>query len=250
MVEKDFIGKTVVVTEGAGIIGKAIGTAFAGAGARVAVCDRNLDAARDAARALRASSADAEGFQVDLGRRGDLAANYATIIARFGQIDVLINNDNTELAEDERAPLHEFDMERYDQIVNAGIKGLFSFSQLCAQDMVKRKGGCIVNITSIRGLIPVANQTPVVAVSAAVVGMTRMWGLELKNENIRVNAIAAGITSCNDPRKLAHLAIQRPATPADIASAALFLASPGASYITGVVLPVDGGLSAGYVRSF
>ena len=114
---------------------------------------------------------------------------------------------------------------------------------------------------SIRGLIPVANQTPVVAAAGAQVGFTKMWGVELKDEKIRVNGVAAGIvkneknaaylqTEEQVKPKLSHLAVERLATPEDIANAALFLASDEAAYITGVVLPVDGGLSAGYVRSF
>jgi len=124
--------------------------------------------------------------------------------------------------------------------------------------MALRKNGSVVNITPVWGLTPISNHSPVVAVAAAVVGMTKMWGVELKNEGIRVNAVAAGITAEEldstppglQKNRLAHLAVQRPVAPDELASAAFFLASGAAGYITGALLPVDGGLCAGYARSF
>lgn len=152
-------------------------------------------------------------------------------------------------------------MDLYDDIITANLDNVYYFSKAAMQDMAKRKKGAVVNVMSIRGLIPVANQTPVVAAAAAQVGFTKMWGVELKEEKIRVNGVAAGIvkneknaaylqTEEQIKPKLSHLAVERLATAEDIANAALFLASDEAAYITGVVLPVDGGLSAGYVRSF
>ncbi len=194
MLETGLSGKTAVVTAGAGSIGRAVCEAFAKSGARIAVCDRDAAAARSFAEALRAFGAVAEGFEVNPGRRAELAGACDAIIGRFGRIDVLINNENAILRSEERVPLHEFDMRRCDEIITEGIKGFFMFSQCCMRDMALRKNGSVVNITSIRGLVPVACQVPVVAVSAAVIGMTKMWGVELKNERIRVNAVAAGIT--------------------------------------------------------
>jgi 3-oxoacyl-[acyl-carrier protein] reductase len=243
-------GRTVVITGGAGEIGRAICDIFAKNGANIAVCDENLAEAQKTAVALTEYGIDAEGFEVNLGKREELAGACEAIIKRFGRIDILVNNDNIELPDEERVPLHEMDMDRYDEIVNKGINGFFTFSKPCIQNMAQNKSGSVVNVTSIRGLVAVANQTPVVAVASAVVGMTRMWGVELTSDNIRVNAVAAGIISYSNPKKLTHLAIKRPATPDEIASAVLFLASDEASYITGVVLPVDGGLNAGFIRSF
>jgi 3-oxoacyl-[acyl-carrier protein] reductase len=243
-------GRTAVITDGAGEIGRAICDVFAKSGVNIAVCDENLADAQKTAATLTDYGIDAEGFLVNLGKREELAGACEAIINRFGRIDILVNNDNIELSDEERVPLHEMDMERYDEIIDKGINGFFAFSKLCIQNMAKNKCGSVVNVTSIRGLVAVANQTPVTAVSSAVVGMTRMWGVELTSENIRVNAVAVGIISCSNPKKLSHLAIKRPATPEEIASAVLFLASDEASYITGVVLPVDGGLNAGFIRSF
>jgi len=260
MSELGLSGKTAVVTAGTGPVGRAVCEAFAKHGARVAVCDRDGDAALSYAGMLREQGADAEGFLVDFGMRAKLAGACEAIVKRFGTIDVLINNENASLLPQERLPLHAFDMVRCEAIINQGVKSFFTFSKLCMRDMALRKSGSVVNITSVRGLIPVPGQTPVVAVSAAVIGMTKMWGVELRDEHIRVNAIAAGITageldlSAKTPeekqRKFTHLAIRRPVGPEELAAAALFLASDTAAYITGAVLPVDGGLSAGYVRSF
>jgi len=253
-------GKTAVVTAGAGAAGRAICELFAREGAHVAVCDRDPVSAEAYAGELRGLGLSADGFCVDFSRREHLAEACAAIARRLGKIDILVNNENEILLPEERAPLHEMDIVRCGDMIDRGIKSFFTFSKHCMQDMALRKSGSVVNITPVYGLTPVANQTPVVAIASAVVGLTKMWGVELKNEGIRVNAIAAGITDADlEPatgipdskkRRLAHLAIQKPVAPGELAEAALFLASDAAGYITGTILPVDGGLSAGYARSF
>lgn len=229
MVEKDFIGKTVVVTEGAGIIGKAIGTAFAGEGARVAVCDRNLDAARDAARALRASSADAEGFQVDLGRRGDLAANY--------NIDLNLNG------------------------------GTVYLTRLVLPHMIAQGGGSIIFTSSVCGVTGLRLQCGFVASKFAICALTRSLALEYAKYNIRVNTLAPGSLPSPDAKRnflwdtcdfedfdknfedpttiLYDIPARRPAYPSDMAGIILYFASDDALYTTGQVVCVDGGWTAG-----
>lgn len=256
----EFSQKTVVVTGATSPVGKAICTAFAKAGGAIAVCDRELAAAQQTAKELCADGFKAEAFQVDLYALDSLEGSVAQIVEVMGRIDVLVNAYNEEIPDEERKEMHLLDYGRMVEYINAGTKGVFRFSKHCALDMAKRKSGAIVNVTSIRGLIPVAGQTPVVAVAGAVIGMSRMWGVEMEAEGIRTNCIAAGITDGEQisydeqppimKQKLSHLGLRRPAKPEEIASAALFLASDAASYITGAVLPVDGGLSAGYARSF
>ena len=258
MLRTEMTGKVAVITAGAGVIGEEICKTFAASGAAVAVCDKNLAAAEKVADIITAAGGKSKAYALDIRNKDTFADVVSAIAADFGGLDLLINNENEEIAPCDRKPLHEFDMDMYDDIVTAGIDGVYYFSKACTQEMEKRGKGAIVNVLSVRGVIPVANQSPVVAVAAAQVGYTRMWGVEMKDYNIRVNAVAAGLSrneknadTLADPEsKLSHVAVKRLCQPSDIANAALFLASDDAAYITGAVLPVDGGLAAGYVRSF
>lgn len=258
MLRTEMTGKVAVITAGAGVIGEEICKTFAASGAAVAVCDKNAEVAQKVAAVIAAAGGTAKGYALDIRKKETFADVVSAIASDLGGIDILINNENEEIAPDDRKPLHEFDMDMYDDMVNAGINGIYYFSKACTQEMEKRGKGAIVNVLSIRGMVPVANQSPVVACAAAQIGYTRMWGVEMKDYNIRVNAVAAGLsrneknadTLTNPEAKLSHVAVKRLCQPADVANAALFLASDDAAYITGAVLPVDGGLNAGYVRSF
>ncbi len=258
MLQTKMTGKVAVITAGAGVIGEEICKTFAASGAAVAVCDKDGQAAEKVADAIVKAGGKAKGYALDIRKKETFFDVVSAIEQDLGGVDILVNNENEEIAPADRKPLHEFDMDQYDDIVNAGINGIYYFSKACSQAMEKRGKGAIVNVLSIRGVVAVANQSPVVAVAAAQVGYTRMWGVEMKDYNIRVNAVAAGLsrndknadTLTNVEGKLSHVAIKRLCEPADIANAALFLASDDAAYITGTVLPVDGGLSAGFVRSF
>ena len=261
MLKTDMAGRTVVVTAGGGTVGREICKVFAANGAKVAVCDKDCEAAKKVAEEIKAAGGTAEGFELDIRKFETFNGVLEAIRRSLGAIQILVNNENEEIRPEDRKPLHEFDTDMYEDIVYADINGLFTFTKYATQDMKAAKKGVVVNVTSIRGLVPVANQTPVVAVSAAAIGMTRMWGVECKDANIRVNCVAAGLSKNEKnedylnteeavSKKLSHLAIERLAEPADIAYAALFLASDEAAYITGAVLPVDGGLQAGFVRSF
>lgn len=258
MLRTEMTGKVAVITAGAGVIGEEICKTFAASGAAVAVCDKNAAAAEKVAAIIAAAGGTAKGYALDIRKKETFTDVVSAIAADLGGIDILINNENEEIAPADRKPLHEFDMDMYDDMMNAGINGVYYFSKACTQEMEKRGKGAIVNVLSVRGLVPVANQSPVVACAAAQIGYTRMWGVEMKDYNIRVNAVAAGLsrneknadTLTNPEAKLSHVAVKRLCEPTDIANAALFLASDDAAYITGAVLPVDGGLNAGYVRSF
>ncbi len=261
MLRTNLKGKVAVVTAGAGAVGREIAKVFAASGAKVAVCDRDHDKAADVAEALNKAGNEAAAFELDIRKKDTFNEVCAAIIVKWGKIDVLINNENEIIKTEERKPLHEFDDRLFEDVLQVGAYGLYYFSKAVMREMAKRGGGAVVNITSILGLVPAADQTPVVAVSAGTIGFTRMWGVELSESHIRVNAVASGIVGAGKDAaaldtvkiaagKLTHLGVKRLARPEDIANAALFLASDDASYITGAVVPVDGGLNAGYVRSF
>ena len=271
MLRTNLQGKVAVVTAAAGAVGREIVGAFAASGATVAVCDRDYDAAAGVAWELNEAGGEAAGFELDIRNKDAAGKVCAAIAERFGRIDILVNNENETVGPKERKPLHEFDDRLFDELLLVGAYGLYYFSKAVMREMAKNGGGAVVNVTSILGMVPAANLTPAVAVSGGTIGFTRMWGEELSDANIRVNAVAAGIGAAENDResadagnatagdavagaeatgKLTHLGVKRLTRPEDIANAVLFLASDEASYITGAVLPVDGGLNAGYVRSF
>jgi NAD(P)-dependent dehydrogenase (short-subunit alcohol dehydrogenase family) len=180
------------------------------------------------------------------------------VVAHFGRIDILINNTLAETAGEERRALHEIPLDEYIACYTRSVNSVVKLTHYVAQDMDSRKSGVIVNVFTIRGLIAVAGQPVGVTSAASLVGMSKMWGVELLNSNIRVNGVAVGVleedpplaSGRDDAYRFSHAAIRRPCTDDEAAAAVLFLASDEASYITGVVLPVDGGISAGYARSF
>ena len=261
MLRTELTGKVAVITAGAGVIGKEIVKTFAASGAAVAVCDKDLAAAKEVAASVVAGGGKAAAFGMDIRKQAEFPAIVAEIVKTFGGIDILVNNENEEIPEADRKEVQDIDMAEYDDLINAGVYGIYGWSKQCILEMVKRGGGSVVNVVSVRGVVPCPNQTAIVAVAGAQVGFTRMGGVELKNEHVRVNAVAAGLSKNEKnaadlatdeavEKKMSHLAIHRLCNGEDIANAALFLASDDAAYITGAVLPVDGGLSAGYVRSF
>ncbi|MBN1554774.1 MAG: SDR family oxidoreductase [Phycisphaerae bacterium] len=226
--------------------------ALSRSGTRVALFGR--ERAAETARELCASGGEAEAFDVDYRDDDAIGKTMDSVLARFGKIDLLFNGAYVVVPVDKRKRLHEFDMELYEEILAQYYHGLYRVTKAAVRDMAKRGEGAVVNIISIRGMVPVPGQTPAVAASAAAVGFTRMWGVELKETGVRVNAVAAGLAAdehaSGDRQPLSHLAVPRATKPEDIAAAAMFLASDEASYITGTILPVDGGFQAGYARSF
>lgn len=150
MLKTDMSGRTAVVTAGAGVVGAAICKVFAANGAKVAVCDKDEAAAKKVAAEINAAGGQAEGFALDIRKRETFKGVCDAILAKFGTIDFLINNESEEIAPEDRKPLHEFDMDLYDDIITANLDNVYYFSKAAMQDMAKRKKGAVVNVMSIR----------------------------------------------------------------------------------------------------
>jgi NAD(P)-dependent dehydrogenase (short-subunit alcohol dehydrogenase family) len=187
-------------------------------------------------------------------------------VMQLGRLDILVNNAGVNTL-DHRVTIDEFPREEWDRILSVDLTGLFEVSQAAAGVMKRQRSGKIINIASIAGLVPLRLQSAFVAAKSGVVNLTKAMALELAPHGILVNAIAPGSTLTESTRKLFygedgkfkasvqrlldHIPLGRPAAVEEIAHAALFLAAPESSYITGHVLVVDGGWTAGgYVRDF
>lgn len=247
----DLTGRVAVIVGSGNMLDEALVDAFLECGAEVALCRKTGQHLQEAY-----AREDVQIFGLDLGTHVSIEDTVKRVLDAYGRIDILVNNPLGAFLETSRLPLHEIEKNEFVRFTDEWLKGLMRFSKFCVQDMVKRKQGAIVNLLSIRGIVPVANQTTAVAVSAGIYGMTRMWGVEMREWNIRANALAVGVLE-DDPTlpggdkvRFSHAGIQRPCKVWEAANAAVFLASDEASYITGTVLPVDGGIGAGYARSF
>ncbi len=248
--------KVTLVTGAAAGIGKATALKFAAEGATVVICDVNEEAGQATAAEL---GPDAAFYKVNVADRAAAQGWVDAVVARYGRIDVLVNNagivrDNQLVRIKDGELVKQMPEADFDSVIAVNLKGVFNCTQAVAPVMVRQGGGVILSASSVVGLDGNFGQTNYVATKAAVVGMTKVWARELGKFGIRVNAVAPGFTATEIlsamPEKVidgmvARTPLGRMGQPEDIANAYCFLASDDASFISGAVLRVDGGLVVG-----
>jgi 3-oxoacyl-[acyl-carrier protein] reductase len=249
-----FQGKVCLITGGAAGIGKAAAEAFARAGAKVIICDLAQEAGEQVAAAI-----DGDFYHVNITDRQAVQEWVDSVFEEYGRIDVLINNagilrDGLFVKVKDGELVKQMSEVDFDLVISVNLKGVFNCTQAVAPYMIKQKDGAIISVSSVVGLDGNFGQTNYVATKAGVIGMTKVWARELGRSNIRVNAVAPGFTATEMvkamPEKIldgmkARTPLGRLGEPEDIANAFLFLASEKASFITGTVLRVDGGIVVG-----
>ena len=257
----DLSGKVAIVTGAARGIGRAIADMLSDNDATVVYTDVDLAGATEAA----ARSHGAKALAMDVTDEARVRDVTAEIMREHGHIDILVNNAGVNTLK-HRVPFDQFPREEWDWILGVDLTGVYIVSKAIGAIMRAQETGRIINIASIVGLVPLRLQCPYVAAKAAVVNFTKSMALELAIDGITVNAIAPGSTLTESTkslfygengqfkdsvqRMLDHVPLGRPGRPEEIAAAALFLASPEASYVNGTVITVDGGWTAGYTRDF
>ncbi|MCX6348823.1 MAG: 3-oxoacyl-[acyl-carrier-protein] reductase [Candidatus Aureabacteria bacterium] len=240
-------GQTAIVTGGGRGIGKAIALALGGAGASVAVFDLEAPAAAETASALEKAGGKALAFPVNVTRLPEVEAAANKVLDLWKRLDIVINNAG--ITRD--ALLLRMSEEDWDAVLKVNLTGAFNVCRAVARVLLKQRSGCIINVASIIGLMGNAGQANYAASKGGLIAFSKSLARELAPRGIRVNAVAPGFiaTAMTDkiPADLREKMVQsiplgRMGQPEDVARAVLFLASPAASYITGQVLVVDGGM--------
>jgi 3-oxoacyl-[acyl-carrier protein] reductase len=248
--------KVALITGGAAGIGKATALRFAEEGAQVVICDVDQKAGE---RTLKDLGPHAAFFRVDVTDRGSVESWVESVLGEYGRIDVLVNNagivrDSLLVKIKEGELVRQMPEKDFDLVVAINLKGVFNCTQAVVPAMIRQEAGVILNATSIVGIDGNIGQTNYIATKAGVIGMTKAWAREFGRHNIRVNAVAPGFTATeiltSMPDKVlegmkARTPLGRLGQPEDIANAYLFLASDEASFISGDVLRVDGGIVIG-----
>ena len=243
--------KVVLVTGGSRGIGKAICEKFAAEGYAVAV---NFEKSEEKAKAL-AEKIGGKAFCADVSDYSAVCRMFDEIEKEMGEVSVLVNN----------AAISTFGLFQdcsdgeWERIFGVNVKGVFNCCQAVLPEMIKKQSGKIINVSSMWGVTGASCEVHYSAAKAGVIGLTKALAKEVAPSGVTVNAIAPGIidTSMNADISVEDLAafvdsvpLGRMGTADEVAQLCFFLASDAASYITGAVLPVDGGLSAGFVRAF
>jgi len=252
--KSDLTGKVSLVTGAARGIGRAIADRLAANGGTVYYSDRDEVEVGPTGRTLR----------LDVTSGDDIVAAVRRVETEAGRLDILVNNAGINTLT-HRVTIDQFPRAEWDRILAVDLTGVYEVSRAFVP-LLRRQRGRIINIASIVGLVPLRLQCAYVAAKAGVVNLTKSMALELGPDGILVNGIAPGSTLTDGTRKLFygddglfrdsvrrmldHVALGRPAEVDEIAVAAQFLADPENTYMTGHVLVVDGGWTAGYARDF
>lgn len=240
--------KKVMITGGSRGIGRAMAIAMAQAGADVAVIyNGNKEAADKVCEEIRAMGRQAAAFKCDVGNFEEAGKTVQAVNKELGGLDVLVNNAG--ITKD--GLIFTLKEDDFDRVIETNLKGAFNTIKHAAKIMMKNRKGTIINITSISGMMGNPGQANYAAAKAGMIGLTKTVAKELAARGITCNAIAPGFVATEMTDKLSDevkdsidsvVPLKRMAQPEDIANAAVFLASDKASYITGEVLKVDGGL--------
>lgn len=244
---QDTTYKHAIVTGAARGIGKTIALKLAASGLDVVVSDVLPDEARIVAEELNSLGVRAMAIKADVSRIEDVETLIKTTVDQWGSVDFLVNNagvtrDNLAVRMSEQ---------EWDMVLDINLKGTFLCSQAAAKVMMKQRFGRIVNIASVSGILGTPGQANYASSKAGIIALTKTFARELGKRNITVNAVAPGFVLTEMTEKLpdkvkeeyiANIPLKRAGTPEDIAEVVWFLISPSASYITGTVINVSGGL--------
>jgi len=248
-----FAGKVALVTGAGSGIGLATAKAFGDAGASVVLADRREDAVRAAAEGLSASGGKALAVRCDVTDDTQVASMIDRTVSAFGRLDVAFNNAGVI---QRRVDTAEISGEEWDRVMAINLRGVWSCVKYELPQMLRNGGGAIVNCSSIGGVIGVPGLAAYHAAKHGVIGLTKTAALEYATRKIRINAVCPGTINTpmaesltgGDPKILAEFLKDEPigriAEPEEVAAAVLWLCSPGASYVVGHALLVDGGYTA------
>lgn len=243
-------GRTAIVTGAGGGIGRAIGLAFAGAGAAVACVDRNEDSAAATQAAIAEAGGRAIAIRCDVSRESDAHAAVRATQDAFGAPRILVN---AAAADDPNGSVLEVSPEEWDQVFAVNVRGAYLMSRAVLPPMIAAGGGNIIHIASQLGRVAAPNRAPYCASKGAIIQLAKAMATDHAAQNVRVNALSPGAVETRrlvlrfgdmeTARRVSgpkHL-LNRLGQPEEIAQAALFLASDGASFMTGADMLVDGG---------
>jgi 3-oxoacyl-[acyl-carrier protein] reductase len=240
--------RVALVTGGSRGIGRAISLALAGAGASVAVNYRGNQAAADeTVAAIEAAGGTAVAIQGDIAQAEDVERVFKAVQERFGRLDILVNNAGI-TRDTLLLRMKEAD---FDAVIDTNLRGAYLCTRAALRPMTKARGGRIINITSVVGLIGNAGQANYSAAKAGLIGFTKAVAREMSSRAITVNAVAPGYVDTEMTAGLGdqiraaileNIPLGRLGTPEDIAGTVCFLASDAAGYITGQTITVDGGM--------
>jgi len=248
--------QVTLVTGGGAGIGEAIAKRFAQVGAKVVVNDIDPTSGQNVVDEISKRGGEVSFIQGDTSREADAERMVRYTVEKFGALDILINNAGIEIVK----ALHEMTVEEWDSINNINLKGVFLVARAAARQMLMQDKGVMVNISSVAGLIGIPMLGAYGVTKHGVIGLTKVMALELRPQNIRVNALCPGFIG--DTKMFDRVLVLSEAqgipvhdacirlqgclgTPDQVAGAALFLASDESSFISGVALPIDIGVTAG-----
>ena len=239
--------KVAVVTGAGQGIGREIALVFAREGAKIAVIDIKAETASQTAREVEAIGVDSVALEADVADMKAVETVVNNVVDKFGSVDILVNNAGVT----SDGLIIKMSDESWNKVLDINLKGAFNFIKAVARKMMKQRSGRIINISSVVGLMGNAGQANYAASKAGLIGLTKSAAKELASRNINVNAIAPGFISTRMTDKLPEEVMNKMlglipkrtfGAPADVAGAALFLASDLSGYVTGQVIVVDGGM--------
>ena len=240
--------KTAIVTGASQGLGKAVALTLAANGARVACVARNVDKLNQTVQQIQEAGGEAEAFACDVTERESVDELVDQVVEQWEKLDILVNNAG--ITRDTLLPRMSDD--EWDAVINTNLRGCFLFSRAASRYMMRARYGRIINMSSVSGIIGNPGQTNYSASKAGLIGLTRSLSRELAGRKVTVNAVAPGFIESEMTAALGDMIIEeakkriparRLGTADDVAAAVLFLAGDAASYITGHVLTVDGGMT-------